>query len=337
MTTIQDMFAAIDAAAQDHFEWCTDHDYVNEADPEVQLCRSVFTLDLAGKERDDVSAVCVMLAGSHADERFGFHVPQASIGFNGRPAEFEMASWKLAPVAYAMLAAAARAEGDEARARAFMDAAQAAITEHFSRAETEAEPVYVVAQPARHWSQGPFKYVMGSDPNDGVITWDQYEVEQSLAAGIPQWVVQHAEDGRLQVVGARDSVPVDDETYGEFAEAKTVRDRLNEQARRDAVPVRPRHFVVAEMGMTNDYEVHGIDPRYGDKSVDGVVYGDYAAAYRAALVLDAAKRVFDAAPVPHHHDQTQPHPRAIKDCARNFYGIEATDAEIQAAVKAVMA
>jgi hypothetical protein len=284
MTTIQDVYAAVDAAAQDHFEWCTDHDYVNEVDPAVQLCRSDFTLDLAGKERDDVSAVSVMLAGSHADETFGFRVPQASIGFNGRPAEFEMASWKLAPVAYAMLAAAARAEGDEARARAFMDAAQAAITEHFSRAETEDEPVYVVAQPARHWSQGPFSYVQGGDPDGPLIPWGEYEAEQQ-----------------------------------------------------DAEPVNPPHFVVAEMSLTEDYEVHGMDPRYGGKSVDGVVYADYAAAYRAALVLDAAKRVFDAAPVPHHHDQTQPHPRAIKDCARNVHGIEATDAEIQAAVKVVMA
>jgi hypothetical protein len=105
----------------------------------------------------------------------------------------------------------------------------------------------------------------------------------------------------------------------------------------DIFPAVVPHFVVAEMSLTDDYEVHGTDPHYGDRSVDGVVYSDYAAANRAALVLDAAKRVFDAAPVPHHHDQTQPHPRAIKDCARNVHGIEATDAEITAAVKVVMA
>jgi hypothetical protein len=47
--------------------------------------------------------------------------------------------------------------------------------------------------------------------------------------------------------------------------------------------------------------------------------------------------VFDAAPVPHHYDRTQAHPRAVKDAARNVYGIEASDEEIAAAVKVVMA
>jgi hypothetical protein len=299
VTTIQDMYAAVDAAAQDHFEWCTEHDYVNEADPRVQLCRSKFELDFpkADGYGDDVSALSVELAGSHADIEHGVPVPLASIGFNGRFGERDFEAWKLAPIAYLLLATQARAEGDHVRARAFMDAAQTAITEHLTAAEDN-EPDYVVSEPAKHWSQGPFNYVMVSRPDDEIITYDQYEVEQALAAGIPQWVIQHAQDGRrYRVVGALDDKPVDDETYGEFAEAKPVRDRLNEQARRDAA----------------------------------------AAANRAALVLDAAKRVFDAAPVPHHFDRTQPHPRAVKDCARNVHGIEATDAEIQAAVKVVMA
>lgn len=230
MTTIQDMFAAVEAAAQAHFDWCTDHDYENEADPEVQLCRSVFALNLESEDRDDVSSVAVTLAGSQADESYGFPVPHASIGINGRAADFEMAPWKLQPIAYVLLAAAARAEGDEARARAFMDAAQTAITEHASQT-AEPEPEYVVATPAGHWPQGPFKYVQGSNPEDGIITWDQYQVEQSLAAGVPQYVIQHTTDRRFQVVGARDSKPVGEETYAEFDDAKAVRDRLNEQAR----------------------------------------------------------------------------------------------------------
>lgn len=236
MTTLQDMYAAVDAAAQDHFQWCSDHDYVNEPDPRTQLCRTTYALEFPKTDgcSDDVSAITVDLAGSQSDVEHGFPVPQASIGFNGGFGERDFAPWKLQPIAFALLAAHARAAGDEARARAFMDAAQNAITEHVSQAEDE--PVeYVVSEPARHWSQGPFNYVMVSRPDDEIITYDQYEVEQSLAAGIPQWVIQHAEDGRrYRVVGARDSVPVGDETYGEFAEAKPVRDRLNEQARRDA-------------------------------------------------------------------------------------------------------
>ncbi len=412
MTTIQDMHAAVDAAAQAHFEWCTDHDYENEADPEVQLCRSVFALNLESDDRDDVSAVCIALAGSHTDEAYGFPVPQASIGINGRPADFEMAPWKLTPIAYVLLAAAARAEGDEARARAFMDAAQTAITEHASQT-AEPEPEYVVAAPAGHWSQGPFAYVMGSDPEDGIITWDQYQVEQSLAAGVPQYVIQHTTDRRFQVVGALDSKPVSEETYAEFDDAKTVRDRLNEQARSngpaaevltdaDELATLPLASRVADckgvewrkfssgwrfrcLGGYNDgsqtsdwlagyapltvlsddteyvvakptpqpepvpqfivqhtkpghWQVGGIDSRYNGRSVDGHDYTDFAAAKRAATVLNAAKRVFDMAPVPHHYDRTQPHPRAIKDCARNVYGIDdATDDEIRAAVLVVMA
>jgi hypothetical protein len=63
----------------------------------------------------------------------------------------------------------------------------------------------------------------------------------------------------------------------------------------------------------------------------------YVAEDRAALVLDAAKRAFDAAPVPHHDDQTQPHPRMVRDIAVNAFGIKPDDAEIRAALQVVMA
>lgn len=284
MTTVQDMFAAVDAAAQDHFEWCTAHDYENEIDPEVQLCRSVLAVDVTSEDRDDVSAISVQLTGSHADEAYGFPIPQAAIALNGRPADFEMAPWKLVPTAYMLLAAHARAEGDEDRARAFLDAANVAITEHHE-VEIEAERV---RDAGLHLDgslfDGPFNYVMVGHPDGGVITYDQYEVEQSLAAGIPQWVVQHAEDGlRYQVVGALDSEPVDGETYSEFADAKTARDRLNEKARADAAAATqspsPRTVVEADCG-------HYMVVADGE-SVDGEHYTDQDAAQAAAEILTA--------------------------------------------------
>lgn len=284
MTTIQDMHAAVDAAAQAHFEWCTDHDYENETDPEVQLCRSVFALNLESADHDDVSTIAVTLAGSHTDELYGFPVPQASIGINGRPADFEIAPWKLTPIAFALLAAQARAEGDEDRARAFMDAAQAAITEHASETETAPAEDTKPWQPETSWVNGPFSYVMGGDPDGPLIPWDVYQAAQEAAKQTPA-----------------------------------------------------PQFVVQPTTEAGHWQVGGVDPRYNGRSVDGHDYTDFDTAKRAATVLNAAKAVFDSAPVGHHLDRTQPHPRAIKDCARNVYGIEPTDAEITAAVKVVMA
>jgi hypothetical protein len=64
---------------------------------------------------------------------------------------------------------------------------------------------------------------------------------------------------------------------------------------------------------------------------------EFSSVDRARLIVSAAKAVFDFAPVPHHYDQTCPHPRVIKDYALNTYGIEATDAEIATATRVVMA
>lgn len=234
MTTVQDMFAAVDAAAQAHFHFCTDHDYENQIDPEVQLCRSVLKVDLTSEDRDDVSEFSVQLAGSHTDEAYGFPIPQAGIALNGRTAEFEMAPWKLVPTAYLLLAAHARAEGDEDRARAFLDAANVAITEHHE-AETELERV---REPRTStdwaWIHSQVKYVQGGNPDDGIITLDEYEVRQAVDAGIPQFVIQRTASGKFHVVGALDEQPVDGVEFDEFDDAKAVRNRLNEQARRAA-------------------------------------------------------------------------------------------------------
>jgi hypothetical protein len=126
----------------------------------------------AADDRDDVSRISVALAGSPMDLESGIPVPVLSIGYNGRFGEWDMAAWKALPTAYLLLAGHARAMGDEARARAFADAANTAIVEHLVEA-SEPEAEYVVAEPARHWSTGPFDYVMVSRPDDEIITYDQ--------------------------------------------------------------------------------------------------------------------------------------------------------------------
>ena len=91
----------------------------------------------------------------------------------------------------------------------------------------------------------------------------------------------------------------------------------------------PRHWSTGPFAF-----VEGLD---AEVDVFPAWVAEFESVERAGQVVSAAKAVFDAAPVPHHYDRTQPHPRAIKDCARSVYGIEATDAEIQAAVRVVMA
>ena len=106
----------------------------------------------------------------------------------------------------------------------------------------------------------------------------------------------------------------------------------------DILPAPPvPQFVVQQTTEGGHWQVGGVDPRHNGQSVDGIDYTVFDTAKRAATVLNAVKAVFDMAPVPHHLDRTQPHPRAVKDRARNVYGIEVSDAEITAAVKVVMA
>jgi hypothetical protein len=80
---------------------------------------------------------------------------------------------------------------------------------------------------------------------------------------------------------------VDEETYGEFAEAKTVRDRLNEQARAAAKQQDTVHYQVALVG-PDQWEIHTLKPQYIGESVDGIVYSDPAAAKAAADLLEQA-------------------------------------------------
>lgn len=271
---VSTLLAAVQDGAHDHFGWCLNHDYENETDPDVQLCRALHPLSFPAwlGDRDEVSSISVELTGSRSDVEHGFPVPQASVGFNGQPGQREMAPWKLRPFAFLLLAADAQARGDKSMARAFTDAAQAAITAHC----IEVEPEPVVSEQPRHWSQGPFAYVQGGDPDAPLIPWDTYQAAKQQP--VPAFIVAHTGPGHceVQAVGA-------------------------------------------------------------GKSADGHDYDCFEAAKRAAAVLNAAKAVFDAAPVPHHYDQTQPHPRAVHDAALNLFGIDATDEEIAAAVRVVMA
>ena len=203
---------------------------------------------------------------------------------------------------------------------------------------------YIVTRPVTP------KYVMGTNPDDGVITYDEYQVRQSVDAGIPQVVIQHAADGyRYRVVGALDSEPVGDETYVEFADAKAVRDRINaqlrEQAKRpvdktDAPPAAYAHAIEhPTFDVTEARCGHYLVVTSGSaEAADGIHHTGIEGAERAAAVLNAVKAVFAMAPVSHRLTQTQPHPRAIKDRARNVYGVQdATDDEVRAAVLVVMA
>lgn len=269
MSVLDDLSAAVEAQALPHFDFCTSHDY-EDPDPDAQPCKHADTLEFpaSGDFRDDVQRVTVEIAACPLDLQHGVPLPLASIGYNGQFGERDMEWWKLEPLAYAMLAAFERARGDVEKAHAYMDAAQVTIVQHIAETE-QSEPVYVVAEPrvilrdAHNYDHieddaeledapAPWptpKYVTGFDLDDGVITYDEYEVRQSVEAGIPQFVIHRGEDGvGYIVVGALDSRPVDSETYGEFADAKTLRDRLNSLSRAAAKQNPPVKVVEGDCG-----------------------------------------------------------------------------------------
>jgi hypothetical protein len=299
MSILDDLTAAVAATALNHLEFCTRHDYESDPEPSNQLCKATFATSFPEylREVDDVRAVRVELAGSQGDVDMGYPVPMASIGWNGQTTEWDMRPWKCRVLAFMLLAAEAQARGDQAAARAFMDAADTAITEHCMEVEAEKqqqEPVYVVAEPkpaGTEWARvdSEVEYVQGGDPDGPLIPIDVYKAAQ--------------------------------EAY---------------QAEREtAKPVPAPAFIVQHTTEAGHWQVGGVDPRYNGRSVDGHDYTDFDTAKRAAAVLNAAKAVFDAAPVDHHLTQTQPHPRAIRDAALAL-GVEPTDEEIAEAVKVVM-
>lgn len=183
ITEIANLITAVKDAAHNHFPWCVNHDYnCDDPDPRAQLCRAEFGLDFtSATDRDEVKTVEVELSGSQLDVENGHPVPTASIGYNGFTPDREIATWKLVPIAYALLAAEARSRGDKSLATAFMDAAEGVVSAHYiETAETEPEPTPTA--PVRHWTQGPFSYVQGGDPDSPPIPWDAYQAAQKAEA-----------------------------------------------------------------------------------------------------------------------------------------------------------
>jgi hypothetical protein len=218
VSILDDLNAAIDATAQTHFGFCTHHDYENEDDPRVQLCRTVFALDFtASDDPDDVTSLAVELTGSQSDVERGFPVPLASIGYNGSIHGREIAPWKLPSIAFTLLAAFERARGDEAKARAYFDAAQIAITDHLSKA----------AQP-EHTPAGPHVIVRDAHTFDHIEGVDA-EVDILPAPAPPAFIVQHGAAGHRKVVSVATGESVDGRDYtDEDGNAPfELRDRLN--------------------------------------------------------------------------------------------------------------
>jgi len=363
MSILDDLSNAVEAAAQNHFAFCnlSEHNYDL---PDSQMCRATFPVEFPTIGfGDEVQSISVELLASHIEAAQGRPTPTAQISWNGGIPDHEFETWKLKSIAYTLLAAEAHARGDKQASRAFMDAAQAVIVARWIEYDGEQETA--TPEPAKPGPWDRPKYVQGGHPEDGFITYDQYEVEQSLAAGIPQWVIHRAADGvRFVVVGALDEQPVNEGTFTEFGDAKAMRDRLNEQARADAklqsaqvivrdrntfahdedddspavTVVRPQEnpVFIVQHGDCGHYQVGSNRPAYNGRSVDGEHYTDFDKAARAATVLNAAQQVFDESPIPFRHTQTAPHPRAVHDAAVAL-GVDPTAEEIAAAVRVVMA
>ena len=231
---IPGLIQAVRDAAQGHFPWCNlgEHDY-ETPEHEVQLCKASATVKFPRpfKRGDEVSLFAVELAGSPADVTHGVPVPLASIGFNGDIPGWDMEPWKLVPLAMALLSAEARSRGDVAMERAYLDAANEAIDAHVievEHAKDAATPA--VEQQPRHWSQGPFSYVQGGNPDDGVIPWEIYQAAQAVAPDVPAFIVQPgSEPGTRRVVAVATSKPVNDIVYtDEDGNAPfDLRDQLN--------------------------------------------------------------------------------------------------------------
>ena len=158
------LIQAVRDDAQGHFPWCSlaEHDY-ETPEHEVQLCKASATVKFPRpfKRGDEGSLFAVELAGSPADVAHGVPVPLASIGFNGDIPGWDMEPWKLVPLAMALLSAEARSRGDVAMERAYLDAANEAIDAHVIEVEHAKDATTPsVAQRPRHWSEGPFSYVL---------------------------------------------------------------------------------------------------------------------------------------------------------------------------------
>ncbi|MBR7832447.1 hypothetical protein KDL01_04215 [Actinospica durhamensis] len=248
------LIQAVRDAAQGHYAWCNlgEHDY-ETPEHEAQLCKSSSTVRFPRPfpNGDEVRSFEVELAGSPADVAHNVPVPLASLGFNGQIPGWDMEPWKLIPLAMTLLSAEARSRGDLAMERAYLDAANEAIDARVIEVEHAKD---TVAQPPHHWSQGPFSYVMGGNPDDGVMTWDEYQaaqetdgtpltdwereliensnpVENDFGPGVPRFVVQHTTPGHWQLTSIETGKSVDGIDYTSFDTARAERDLRNaEQA-----------------------------------------------------------------------------------------------------------
>lgn len=215
---IPTLVQAVRDAAQGHFDWCNlpEHDY-ETPEHEAQLCKSSSTVRFPKPYRrgDEVMSFTVELAGSHSDVAHDVPVPLASFAVNGRIPGYDMEPWKLIPLAMALLSAEARSRGDVAMERAYLDAANEAIDAHVIEAEHANVPAgRVVAEAPRHWSQGPFSYVQGGDPDGGLIPWEIYQAAMAVAPDVPAFIVQPgAEPGTRRVVAVSTGKPVNDVVY----------------------------------------------------------------------------------------------------------------------------
>lgn len=232
-----DLIAAVRAGALSHFPWCapSEHDY-EEPDRDCQQCKATTTLPFPDlhERGDEISSFEVELVSSPADVALGVPSPLASLGFNGHMTGGFMASWKLVPLAMALLSADAHVRGDVAMERAYLDAANEAIDARMIEAEHAAEgterSAYVVAERqvrVLNRSEGPYSYVEGLDPEVDVMPWPDYQAERSVEAGTPAFVVQHTTPGHWQVASVATGKSVDGIDYTSFETAAFERDLRN--------------------------------------------------------------------------------------------------------------
>jgi anti-sigma regulatory factor (Ser/Thr protein kinase) len=188
-----------------HSLWCREHVNCDPVgSPEYGLCTAPFEVEFPGSagpesvrsSRVDLSFSAVDLA-SHHEPTYGF------LAINGG-SELQIEAWKLAPIGYAMLAAAAQARGESEAAQAFMATARDAIAEHAAEADTEAA-AYVVAD-----VEAPPVPVPGKPATAryqvALVGLDQYEIHTLKPVYIGK--------------------SVDGVTYTDHATAKAAADRL---------------------------------------------------------------------------------------------------------------
>lgn len=349
-----------------HIPWCTEHvNYDADRSPLDGSC--TVPIDLAfgpiAPGHEDVNAARVSLWACVKEQDREISTDVVFVGFNGSGCdETGIAPWKCVPLAFALLSANARALGDEESAESFARLAQSAIEQHAGDRIRDRMEVVDRARYSAAYREGMLEAYREAGRPDMVpallqdMDWlDRFSPDEppSMHRTSTMPSTRTAPDGTFLDL-TRPMLDRDGRAWHWAGYSKTGHPVVSRQPDGDVVtPIGAAYnatgpftqdsgrapapqFVVQSTAEAGHWQVGGVDPRYNGKSVDGHDYTDFEAAKRAATVLNAAKAVFDSAPVGHHLDRTQPHPRAIKDCAHNVYGIDATDEEIRAAVQVVM-